>query len=80
MQFLDPGGWSCPAAFSAATHHGDNSDNIKGKLDNKARLIELAAGCDVVTMEIEHVGMVELQTLEEQGVAVRPSSKVMAVV
>ena len=83
MRFLDPSGRSCPAAFSATTDHRDNSDNnnnvIEGKLENEARLIELAAGCDVVTMEIEHVGVAELKTLEERGVAVRTSSEVVTV-
>ena len=49
---------------------------IEGKLDNKVRLIKLAAGCNLVTMEIKHVGVAGLQTLEKKGVAVGPSSEV----
>ena len=49
-------------------------------MDNKARIIELTTSCDVVTKEIKHVGVAGLRTLEEQGVAVRPLSKVVAVI
>ena len=84
IRFLDPSGQSCPTAFSATMHHRHNSNNnnnmIKGKLDNEVRMIELATGCNVVTMEIKHVGVAGLRKLKERGVAVRPWNKVVAVV
>lgn len=37
-------------------------------------------GCDVVTMEIEHVGVEGLRKLEEEGVNVQPCSRVIGII
>ena len=83
MSFLDPVGQSCPAAHAAATHESsaNSSSNIvkviQGSLNDEAKLKELAEGCDVITMEIEHVGVEGLKKLEEAGVNVQPSARVI---
>jgi len=75
MRFLDPAGPSSPAALAAGR---DNV--IEGNLDDDARLRELAEGCDVLTVEIEHVGVKTLAKLEEEGVNVQPSSRVIGII
>jgi len=84
MNFLDPGGQSCPAAFAAATHSSESSANItkiiQGSLSDESKLKELAEGCDVVTVEIEHVGVAGLKKLEEKGVNVQPSARVIEII
>jgi phosphoribosylaminoimidazole carboxylase len=37
-------------------------------------------GCDVLTVEIEHVGVEALQELEQEGVNVQPSSRVLEII
>lgn len=84
MRFLDPNGQSCPAAYASATHSDDaggTSNNVlEGLLDDEQQLQKLSEGCDVVTMEIEHVGVEALRNLEEQGVNVQPSSRVVRII
>ena len=41
---------------------------------------ELSNGCDVVTMDIEHVGVGGLAKLEKEGVNVQPSSRVIGII
>lgn len=53
---------------------------VKGELCDEDKLQELAEGCDVVTMEIEHVGLGGLKKLEERGVNVQPSSRVIGII
>jgi hypothetical protein len=53
---------------------------IKGALYDEDKLTELAAGCDVVTVEIEHVGVEGLRKLEERGVNVQPASRVIGII
>ena len=53
---------------------------VKGALYDEDKLAELAEGCDVVTMEIEHVGVRGLRKLEERGVVVRPGSRVIEII
>lgn len=85
MSFLDPMGKKCPAAYSSAIIDPDSENQtgnkiIEGRLDDAEKLAELAKGCDVVTMEIEHVGVEGLRKLEEKGVNVQPSSRVIEII
>jgi phosphoribosylaminoimidazole carboxylase (NCAIR synthetase) len=75
MRFLDATGPDCPAAQVVG---GDKI--IKGALYDEDKLTELAAGCDVVTVEIEHVGVEGLRKLEERGVNVQPASRVIGII
>ncbi|GMI04090.1 hypothetical protein TrLO_g10877 [Triparma laevis f. longispina] len=53
---------------------------VEGGLKDEAKLLELAKGCNVITMEIEHVSVPALATLESQGVTVRPSSNTIRII
>jgi len=75
MTFLDPSGPSAPAAQVAG-----KEAVLQGKLDDDAKLRELAGGCDVVTFEIEHVGVGTLSKMEEEGTNVQPSSRVVGII
>jgi len=68
---LDPDA-DCPAAAVADTH-------VAGALDNVQAARALAAYCDVVTLDTEHVSADLLQELEDVTV-VRPSPHVLRVV
>lgn len=76
MSFLDPGGDDCPAAAAA----GKQSFILKGDLDDEDKLRELAQNCDVLTCEIEHIGTKVLQKLEDEGVNVQPSGRVVKII
>jgi len=56
------------------------SGAITGSLKDVAALKQLAEGCDVVTMEIEHVSVAALEELEAAGVTVRPSSATIKII
>lgn len=73
MRFLDAGGAACPAANLAESV-------VTGSLQDEARIRELAAGADVVTVEIEHVNVEALAALEQEGVNVQPSARVLATI
>lgn len=73
MSFLDPLGSDAPAADSS-------SSVIQGSLCDPEKLRELASNVDVVTIEIEHVGVDSLETLENEGVNVQPSSRVVRII
>jgi len=75
MKFLDPGGEKCPAALVVP---GDKI--IKGSLKDEASIRELAKDVDVLTVEIEHVGVETLKKLEEEGVNVQPSGRVLSII
>lgn len=75
MKFLDPLGPTCPAAATVP-----EPNIIQGSLKDPEKIRELAKDCDVVTVEIEHVGVETLQELEKDGVNVQPSSKVLGVI
>lgn len=75
MTFLDPSGPNSPAALVVG---GQNV--LKGKLNDEGKLRELASGCDVLTVEIEHVGVDTLAKLESEGVNVQPSSRVVGII
>jgi phosphoribosylaminoimidazole carboxylase (NCAIR synthetase) len=76
MSFLDPLGEACPAAAAC----GRNSTILKGGLNEEDKIRELAKNCDVVTCEIEHIGTEVLIKMEEEGVNVQPSGKVVKVI
>lgn len=88
MKFLDGGGGGCPSAQVVGTSSDDSSGNgsssttrvIKGQLYDETKLRELSKGCNVVTMEIEHVGVDGLAKLESEGVNVQPSSRVIGII
>ena len=75
MSFLDPLGTDCPAA-QVAPH----SCIVKGSLKDEASIRELAKGADVLTVEIEHIGVEALEALEKEGVNVQPSSRVLGII
>jgi phosphoribosylaminoimidazole carboxylase len=75
MKFLDPGGEKCPAALVVP-----NDQVIKGSLKDEASIRELANGVDVLTVEIEHVGVETLKKLEAEGVNVQPSGRVLSII
>ena len=88
MKFLDGGGGSCPAAQVVGIASGGSGEGggesrsriVEGKLYDEEKLRELSKGCDVVTMEIEHVGVDGLARLEKEGVNVQPSSRVVGII
>jgi phosphoribosylaminoimidazole carboxylase len=82
MKFLDGTGDACPAAqvIGATAGNGGDARIVKGALYDADKLAELAKGCDVVTMEIEHVGVDGLAGLEKEGVNVQPSSRVIGII
>mmetsp|Transcript_20447 Transcript_20447/g.56769 ORF Transcript_20447/g.56769 Transcript_20447/m.56769 type:complete len:594 (+) Transcript_20447:90-1871(+) len=75
MKFLDPGGDECPAALVVP-----KGQVIKGSLKDESSIRELAKDVDVVTVEIEHVGVETLLKLEEEGVNVQPSGRVLSII
>jgi len=78
MRFVDPGGDNSAAAEAIGT-----SNVIQGKLDDYDALKQLIQDCDVITFEIEHIGVSALQRLAteeaEQGrtLNIQPSIKIM---
>jgi phosphoribosylaminoimidazole carboxylase (NCAIR synthetase) len=75
MSFLDPAGTACPAA--QVTPH---ELITQGSLKDPAAIHELVKGCDVVTVEIEHVCAETLALLEKEGVNVQPSARVISII
>jgi phosphoribosylaminoimidazole carboxylase (NCAIR synthetase) len=73
MTFLDPLGPTSPSALAG-------NPVIEGKLDDEQKLQQLAKDSDVVTVEIEHVGVDGLEKLEKSGVNVQPSSRVIRLI
>ncbi|KAL3783878.1 hypothetical protein HJC23_007983 [Cyclotella cryptica] len=81
MRFLDAEGSSCPAGqVVGATDRNGVERIVKGALYDEDKLAELAEGCNVVTMEIEHVGVQGLEKLEAKGVNVQPSSRIIKII
>lgn len=60
--------------------HNENARIVNGGLYDNEKIRELSKGCDVVTMEIEHVGVEGLVELENEGVNVQPSSRVIRII
>jgi len=73
MSFLDPKGLTCPASQVSRSI-------LTGSLHDAESIRAIAAGCDVLTVEIEHVGVETLQELEQEGVNVQPSSRVLQII
>ena len=75
---MDPGGDKSAAAEAIGT-----SNVIQGKLDEYDALKQLIQDCNVITFEIEHIGVSALQRLAaeeaEQGrtLNIQPSIKIM---
>jgi phosphoribosylaminoimidazole carboxylase len=78
MVFLDPLGPSCPAGQVVGTC----SSVIQGDLLDPVAIRRLVQhGCDVLTVEIEHVGVDVLEELEvKDGVNVQPSARVLRII
>eukprot|EP00560_Eucampia_antarctica_P000427 CAMPEP_0197832958 /NCGR_PEP_ID=MMETSP1437-20131217/17095_1 /TAXON_ID=49252 ORGANISM="Eucampia antarctica, Strain CCMP1452" /NCGR_SAMPLE_ID=MMETSP1437 /ASSEMBLY_ACC=CAM_ASM_001096 /LENGTH=576 /DNA_ID=CAMNT_0043436645 /DNA_START=150 /DNA_END=1880 /DNA_ORIENTATION=+ len=76
MCFLDPNGDDCPASSAC----GKKSKIIKGGLNDDQKLRELAASCDILTCEIEHIGTETLDELEKEGFNVQPKSRVVKII
>ena len=74
MKFLDPSGDQCPAAQVVP------SSIVQGSLKDADKIRELAKDADVVTVEIEHVGVETLEALEKEGVNVQPSGRVLGII
>jgi phosphoribosylaminoimidazole carboxylase len=77
MRFLDPNGAPCPAGQVSG------SKITQGALTDKEAIQRLIGeeGCDVLTVEIEHVGVEALAELEkEHGINVQPSSRVLGII
>lgn len=62
----------CPASVAAR--------QIRGSLEDAAALADLAAACDVLTVEIEHTNIHALEAIEAEGVPVRPAPAVLRTV
>lgn len=76
MSFLDPGGENSPAAAAS----GKEALLLQGSLNDEALIRKLAANSDVVTCEIEHIGTDVLLKLENEGVNVQPSGRVVKII
>jgi phosphoribosylaminoimidazole carboxylase (NCAIR synthetase) len=74
VTFLDPMGSAAPAADASS------SRVIQGSLCDADKLRELSSNVDIVTVEIEHVGVEALEVLENEGVNVQPSSRVLRII
>ena len=88
MTFLDPNGSACPAGQvvgPTAVTQGSLADaaairaliRLASNDDDKN---SASACCDVLTVEIEHVGVQVLQELELEGINVQPSSRVLSII
>ena len=80
MSFLDPKGSDSPAAQVVGP-----SRVVKGSLTDALKIQELLSQQetppDVLTVEIEHVGVEALDKLErENGINIQPSSKVLGII
>ena len=73
LTVLDPGGLASPAGMVSG-------QAITGSFTDAAKVRELAERCDVLTVEIEHVGVDTLAKLESEGVNVQPSSRVVGII
>ena len=86
MSFLDPAGYDAPAAAvvgisSSGSSSGNSSSNIlQGSLNDEEKIRQLAQNCDVMTCEIEHIGTEVLEKLEQEGVNVQPSGRVVKII
>ena len=72
MTFLDPNGAISPAAQVVGA-----SNVTQGSLTDKANIQNLATNCDVLTVEIEHVGVEVLAELEKGWLRHRLATKII---
>ena len=49
-------------------------------MNDEEKLRELSKHCDVLTCEIEHIGTEALIKLEEEGINVQPSGRVVKII
>ncbi|KAJ2000075.1 phosphoribosylaminoimidazole carboxylase ade2, partial [Coemansia thaxteri] len=70
-----------PAKQSPAKQLGNFIEHIDEPFTSSSDIQRLATGCDVLTVEIEHVNCDELAKIEQQGLAlVRPSSSTVRMI
>lgn len=72
IRVLDPDE-SCPCRHLVHEH-------VVGSFKSRADVLAFAKGCDVVTVEIEHVDCAVLAEVEAQGIAVRPAPATIATI
>lgn len=72
VKFLDPDPHAPCTRFTPAVCLGD--------LQDKQAVLDFGKTCDILTIEIEKVNVEALKILEEQGVIVRPSAKIIEIV
>ncbi|KAL3922121.1 MAG: hypothetical protein SGILL_002369, partial [Bacillariaceae sp.] len=73
-----PSNWhpnECPAA-QVVPH----SQVLEGSLKDADKIRQLAKDVDVLTVEIEHVGVETLEELEKEGINVQPSGRVLSII
>jgi phosphoribosylaminoimidazole carboxylase len=75
MSFLDACGTECPAADTVPSNR-----IIQGSLQDAEKIAEISQNVDIVTVEIEHVNVAALAQLEQNGIKVRPSSRVLFII
>lgn len=90
MTFLDPNGSECPAGQvvgSAAVTRGALTDAaaIRALIGLASNDVDvdgnnITGRFDVLTVEIEHVGVQVLEELELKGINVQPSSRVLSII
>ncbi|CAD7701005.1 unnamed protein product [Ostreobium quekettii] len=72
IRFLDPTE-NAPAAVAA--------EQLVGSFQDRDKILEFAQGCDVVTVEIEHVNTAALEEVQsELGVSVHPSPETLRII
>ncbi|KAJ2626276.1 phosphoribosylaminoimidazole carboxylase ade2, partial [Coemansia sp. RSA 1694] len=70
-----------PTSLSPAKQLSSFAKHIDEPFTSSAAIQELATGCDVLTVEIEHVNCDELEKIEQQGLAlVRSSSSTVRMI
>ncbi|KAL3808724.1 hypothetical protein ACHAXA_010890 [Cyclostephanos tholiformis] len=79
MKFLDGlVGADCPAAQVVGA---ESCVRDGGSLYDEAKMRDLwDMGCDVITVEIEHVGVDGLMNMERDGINVQPSGRVIGII
>eukprot|EP00946_MAST-07B_sp_MAST-7B-sp1_P001758 g1758.t1 len=77
---LDPGGALSPAGQVCNGDGERQGTVVQGSFKDAARIRELAAICDVLTVEIEHVNCDVLDELVAEGKPVRPSPGVIRII
>ena len=55
-------------------------EHVVGSFKSRADVLAFAKGCDVITVEIEHVDTAVLVEVEAQGIPVRPAPATIATI